>query len=63
MTVCIEVTDNQIIGSVDNNIVVELFRDDKKSDWKVGMSSCLPSNITQASEYVECLRIVFDSLK
>jgi hypothetical protein len=63
MTIYIEVTDNEIVGSVGNNIIVKLFRDNKESDWNVGMSSCLPSNITKAEEYVECLRIVFDSLK
>lgn len=50
MTIYIEVTDNEIVGSVDNNIIVKLFRDNKDSDWNVGMSSCLPSNITKAED-------------
>ncbi len=53
----------EVTGYVDGREVIVLGNGVDGNDWKVDMSSALPSSIEKAAAYLECMRRTFERAK
>ena len=68
MTIKIDVKENydgsvtRIFGYVNNREIITLSNQ-IFGKWHTGSSTCLPSDISEAAEYVECMKQAFEIAK
>lgn len=51
-----------IKGTVNNHCVICIYKN-HNDFWKIGSSSCLPTDIREAIAYIDCMKLVIERLK